>query len=85
MTTTGSSPVVVQAEEAQVGQGAEAGSTQVGQDVVAAGGGDVVGAAGPGGRYPHQAVPLIGQGNHVQAVAAMLVEDLVTMRVPKAY
>ncbi|MCG0283960.1 hypothetical protein [Streptomyces sp. PSAA01] len=63
MTTTGSSPAFGQAEEAQVGQGAEAGSTQVGQDVVAAGGCDVMGAAGPGGRYPHQAAPLIGQGN----------------------
>ncbi|KUJ69517.1 hypothetical protein ACZ90_11620, partial [Streptomyces albus subsp. albus] len=49
--------VVVRAEEAQVGQGAEAGSTQVGQDAVAAGGGDVVGAAGPGGRYPYQTAP----------------------------
>jgi hypothetical protein len=44
----------------------------VGQDAVAAGGGDVVGAAGPGGRYPHQTAPLVGQGEDVQAVAAML-------------
>ncbi|ANH89918.1 hypothetical protein A8713_01195 [Streptomyces sp. SAT1] len=41
--------VVVQAAEAEVGQRPEAGGAQVGQDVVVAGGGAVVGAAGPGG------------------------------------
>lgn len=40
--------VGVQAEEAQVGQGAEAGGPRVIEDVVVAGGGDVVGAAGAG-------------------------------------
>ncbi|KOG07671.1 hypothetical protein ADK35_43725 [Streptomyces viridochromogenes] len=39
--------------------------------MVVAGGGDVVGAAGPGGGYPDQAASLVGQGEEVQAMAAM--------------
>ncbi|GGR34935.1 hypothetical protein GCM10015536_45610 [Streptomyces griseomycini] len=64
--------VVVQAAEAEVGQRPEAGGAQVGQDVVVAGGGVVVGAAGPGGGYPDQASLLVSQGEEVQAVAAVL-------------
>ncbi|MFD5036103.1 hypothetical protein ACFWNI_03095 [Streptomyces sp. NPDC058377] len=48
VTTTGLSGSSSRPEEAQVGQGAEAGGAQLGQQVVAAGGGDVVGAARPG-------------------------------------
>jgi hypothetical protein len=68
---SGVSSRVVQAEEAEVGQGAKAGDTQVLQDVVTAVGGDVVGAAGPGGRYPDQTAVLVGQGEEVQAVAVV--------------
>jgi hypothetical protein len=41
--------VVVQATEAEVCQRPDTSGAQVSQDVVVAGGGDVVGAAGPGG------------------------------------
>lgn len=63
---------VLQAAEAEVGQSAEAGGAQVGQDVIVAGGGVVVGAAGPGGGYPDQATVLVGQGEEVQAAAVVL-------------
>lgn len=49
----------------------EAGGAQVGQDVVVAGGGDAMGAAGPGRRYPDRAAPLVGQGEEAQAVTVV--------------
>jgi hypothetical protein len=57
--------VVVQAAEAEVRQRPEAGGAQVGQDVVVAGGGVVVRAAGPGGGYPDQPTAFVGQGEEV--------------------
>lgn len=76
--------IVVQAEEAQVGQGAEAGGAQVGQQVVAAGGGDVVGVAGPGSGYPDQPASLVGQGEDVQAVTVVLDGVVRPVRLPGA-
>jgi hypothetical protein len=67
----GTEYVVVQAPEAEIREGAETGGAQMGQDVVVAGGGDVVGAARPGGRYLDQPPVLVGQGEEVQAVAAV--------------
>lgn len=54
--------IVVQAEEAEVGQGAETGGTQLLEDVVAAGGGDVVGAAGAGPRRSRSGGPSCRSG-----------------------
>ncbi len=72
VTITGAVNVVVQAAEAEVGQRPEASGAQVGQNVVVAGGGVVVGAAGPGGGHPDQAAPLVGEGEELQAVLAVL-------------
>lgn len=66
--------VVVQAAEAEVRQRSETGGAQVGQNVVMAGGGVVMGAAGPGGGYPDQAALLVGEGEEVQAMVAVLAE-----------
>ena len=60
--------MLVEAEEAEIGEGAQAGGAQVGEDVVVAGGGNVVGAPGSGGRDPDQAAAFVGQGEEVQAV-----------------
>lgn len=60
--------VVVQATETEVCRRPDTSGAQVSQDVVVAGGGDVVGAAGPGGGYPDQTASLVGQGKEVQAV-----------------
>ncbi|EGJ73756.1 hypothetical protein STTU_0968 [Streptomyces sp. Tu6071] len=64
--------IVVQAQEAEVGQGAEAGGAEMVEDVIAAGGGDVVGAAGPGSGDPDQAAVFVGEGEGAQAVAVVL-------------
>jgi hypothetical protein len=76
--------VVVQAAEAEVREGPEAGGAQVGQDVVVAGGGVVVGAAGPGGGYPDQAAPLVGEGEEAQAVVAMFAGVVLAVGLPGA-
>ncbi|GAA1947703.1 hypothetical protein GCM10009837_87050 [Streptomyces durmitorensis] len=62
----------------------EVGGAQVGQDVVVAGGGVVVGAAGPGGRYPDQTALLVGRGEEVQAVAAVLAGTVPPVGHPRA-
>lgn len=82
----GVADVVVRAAETEVG------GAQVGQDVVVAGGGVVVAAAGPGGGSPDQAAVFVGQGEEVQAMAAVLAGEFrrsalpvrrwVRMRVP---
>jgi len=64
--------VVVQADEAEVRQGAEAGLSQVGGDLVVAGGGDLAGAARLRRRDPDQVAPLVGQGEEQQAVGLVL-------------
>ncbi|OBQ54348.1 hypothetical protein A4U61_00650 [Streptomyces sp. H-KF8] len=63
--------VVVQAAEAEVREGAEAGGAQVGREAVVAGCGDLVDASGPGGGYPDQAAVFVGEGEEVQAVMAV--------------
>lgn len=65
--------IVVQAEEAQVGQGAETGGAQVGQDSVAA-----------GGRYPDEAALDIGQSEGAQAVAVVFAGVVRAVRLPGA-
>lgn len=64
--------VVVQSAEAEVSQRPGAGGAQVGQDGVVAGGGVVVGVAGPGGGSPDQAALVVGQGEEGQAMAVVL-------------
>jgi hypothetical protein len=49
--------------------GGAAGGFQVLDDVVVAGGGDVVGAPGPRGGDPDQASAFVGEREEVQAVA----------------
>lgn len=49
--------VVVQSAESEVREGTEAGGSQVGHDVVVAGGGDVVSAAGADGGLGHVVAP----------------------------
>ena len=84
--------VVVQAAKAKVRQRPETGGAQLGQDVVVAGSGDVVGAVGPGGGSPDQAASLVCQSEEVQAVTVafggvvtpvgLYVRRWVWMRVP---
>lgn len=74
----------VQPAKAQVRQGPEAGGTQVGQDVIVPGGGAVVGAAVPGGGYPDQLTPLVGQGEEVQAVPVALASVVAPVGLPGA-
>lgn len=76
--------VVVQAAEAEVRQGPEAGGAQVGQNVVVAGGGVVVGAAGPGAGYPDQPALLVGQGEEVQAVMVVFAGVVAPVGLPFA-
>lgn len=52
--------------------GGAAGGFQVLDDVVVAGGGDVVGAPGPRGGDPDQASAFVGEREEVQAVALVL-------------
>jgi hypothetical protein len=73
---------LVDAEEAQVGERAEAGCLQVLDDLVAAGRGGVVGPAGPGGGDPDQVALLVGQGEEVQAVAVVLAGVVGPVRLP---
>lgn len=63
---------LVHAEEAQVGERAEAGRLEMFDEMVVMGGRGVVGAAGPRGGDPDQAAPLVGQGEAVQAVTVVL-------------
>lgn len=60
--------VVVEAEEAKVGERADACFAQVGGDAVVPGGSDVMGAAAPGARDPYQIAVLVGEGEDMQAV-----------------
>ena len=72
VTTMGSSGLVVQTEETEACRRPEAGIAQVGEQVVAAGSGDVVGAPGTGGGDPDQAAAIVGRGEQVQSVAVVL-------------
>lgn len=60
--------VVVEADEAQVGQGAEAGLAEPGAQVVVPGGGDLAGAARAGRRDPQQIPALVGECEEQQPV-----------------
>ncbi|MFH9493661.1 hypothetical protein ACH4LZ_30255 [Streptomyces halstedii] len=71
--------VVVQAAEAEVRESAEAGGAQVGQDVILAGGGVIVSAAGPGGGYPDQSALLVDQ-DHLTALPGDLLQGAVQAR-----
>lgn len=74
--------VVVQAAKAEFREGAEAGGAQMEQDVIVAGGSVVVCAAGPGGGDPHQAAPLVGEGEEAQAVRRCLPEQFLRSAFP---
>jgi hypothetical protein len=65
---------LVDADEAQVGEGAEADGLQALDDLVTAGGGGVAGPSRPGRGDPDQPAPLIGQGEKVRAVRWCLPE-----------
>ena len=76
--------VVVQADEAEVRQGAEAGLPQVGGDLVVPGGGDLTGAPWSGCGDPDQVAPLVGQGEKEQAVGLVLAGVVRPVLVPGA-
>lgn len=64
--------VVVQTDEAEIGQGAETGFAQVCGDLVVAGGGDLAGPAGPGRGDPDQVSLLVGEREKQQAEGLVL-------------
>jgi hypothetical protein len=64
--------VVVQADEAEIGQGAETGLAQIRGELVVAGGGDLAGPARPGRGDPDQVSLLVGEREKQQAMGLVL-------------
>lgn len=74
--------VVVQADEAEVGQGPETSLAQMAGDLVVAGRGDLAGPAGLGRGDPDQVALLVGQCEKQQAMGFVLAGEVFRLSAP---